>query len=135
MKYLKLFEQFINEEEKKPSKGESAKKAVIDAQTKLNDAERAEADQREKTQETRSIEDKLTLKKASAITNKAQSELVDAKMKFEETSKSKTDEADPKEELKKLKVAAQSAEADAVVTKTDYELAKLKQEDETENVQ
>lgn len=135
MKYLKLFEQFINEEDEKPSEGESAKKTVIDAQTKLNDAERAEADQREKTQETGSIEDKLTLKKLSAVANKAQSELLDAKIKFEETRNSETDEADPKEELKKLKVAAQSAEADAIITKTDYELAKLKQEDETENVQ
>lgn len=134
MKYLKLFEQFVNEEKKKPSEGESAKKAVIDAQTKLNDAERAAVDQREMTEETGSIEDKLILKKALAITNKAQNDLLNAKIKFTETSKSKPDEVDPKEELQKLKVAAQSAKADAVITKTDYELAKLKQ-DETENVQ
>lgn len=134
MKYIKLFEQFVNEEKKKPSEGESAKKAVIDAQTKLNDAERAAVDQREMTEETGSIEDKLILKKALAITNKAQNDLLNAKIKFTETSKSKADEVDPKEELQKLKVAAQSAKADAVITKTDYELAKLKQ-DETENVQ
>lgn len=134
MKYLKLFEQFINEEDI-PSEGESAKKSVVDAQSKLNDAQKTEADQREKARNSGSTDDKLLLKKASASTNKAQAELLDAKMKYEETTKSQTDTVDPQQELKKLKIAAQSTEADAVIAKVDYELAKNKEEDETENVQ
>lgn len=134
MKYLKLFEQFINEEDI-PSKGESAKKSIVNAQSKLNDAQNAEADQREKARNSGSTDDKLLLKKASASTNKARAELLDAKMKYEETTKSQTDTVDPQQELKKLKIAAQSTEADAVIAKVDYELAKNKEEDETENVQ
>ena len=132
MRYLKLFEQFINEDI--PSEGESAKKSVVDAQSKLNDAQKTEADQREKARNSGSTDDKLLLKKASASTNKAQAELLDAKMKYEETTKSQTDTIDPQQELNKLKIAAQSTEADAVIAKVDYELAK-KEEDETENVQ
>lgn len=134
MKYLKLFEQFINEEDI-PSEGESAKKSIVNAQSKLNDAQNAEADQREKARNSGSTDDKLLLKKASASTNKARAELLDAKMKYEETTKSQTDIVDPQQELKKLKIAAQSTEADAVIAKVDYELAKNKEEDETENVQ
>jgi|688.fasta_scaffold1623859_1 hypothetical protein len=132
MERIKLYKEFINEQ--KLSDGESAKKSVIDSQTKLNDAQEAEANQREKTRQSDSIEDKLTLKKAMASTAKAQAELLDAKIKYEETNRSETDEKDPKEELKKLKSAAQSAEADAVIAKVDYELAIRKQEDETKNV-